>query len=142
MDLAGRPWIVVLLIGLLAGCSDSPDEKLRSEFAALEAKAEQGVAIAQFNLGLLYYHGEGVQPSFVKAEFWFRKAAEQGVAHAEFNLGSFYHQGIGVLKNEEIAVSWYRMAANQGYDMAQYNLGVRYANGEGLEKDKVEAYAY
>jgi TPR repeat protein len=40
--------------------------------------AEQGLAEAQFNLGLRYYKGEGVRKSRTMALKWFRKAAAQG----------------------------------------------------------------
>ena len=40
--------------------------------------AEQGVAEAQFALGLLYYIGNGVPQDYAEAAGWFRKAAVQG----------------------------------------------------------------
>ena len=40
--------------------------------------AEQGVALAQFNLGLMYYLGEGVLEDYVEAYAWFNLAAAQG----------------------------------------------------------------
>ena len=39
--------------------------------------AEQGYAKAQFNLGMMYRRGEGVEQSDVKAVEWYLKAAEQ-----------------------------------------------------------------
>ena len=40
--------------------------------------AEQGLARAQTNLGVLYKDGNGVTKDKQKAEEWIRKAAEQG----------------------------------------------------------------
>ena len=40
--------------------------------------AEQGVAAAQYNLGVCYYKGEGVSQDYVQAVSWWCKAAEQG----------------------------------------------------------------
>ena len=48
--------------------------------------AEQGVADAQYNLGVMYYNGQGVKQDYIKAVEWYQKAAEQGHAEAQFNL--------------------------------------------------------
>ena len=40
--------------------------------------AEQGVAKAQFDLGVMYYKGRGVPQDFVYAHIWFNVAASQG----------------------------------------------------------------
>ena len=40
--------------------------------------ADQGYAIAQFNLGIMYAQGQGVKQDFGEAARWFRKPAEQG----------------------------------------------------------------
>ena len=45
---------------------------------AFKVAAEKGDAIAQFNLGLSYYHGKGVLQDYAQAVYWYRKAAEQG----------------------------------------------------------------
>ena len=41
--------------------------------------AEQGYAIAQHNLGVMYDKGEGVLKDDAEAVRWYRLAAEQGV---------------------------------------------------------------
>ena len=53
--------------------------------------AEQGDASAQFNLGLMYYDGEGVPQNYKTAVKWYSLAAEQGYADAQFNLGLMYY---------------------------------------------------
>ena len=40
--------------------------------------AEQGVAAAQYNLGLMYDNGDGVPENDREAVKWYRLAAEQG----------------------------------------------------------------
>lgn len=50
--------------------------------------AEQGVAVAQFQLGLKYDLGEGVPEDDVMAVSWYRKAAEQGNADAQKALAA------------------------------------------------------
>ena len=47
------------------------------------AKAEQGDANAQYNLGFMYYYGQGVNKDKAEAAKWYRKAAAQGDADAK-----------------------------------------------------------
>ena len=135
MNLAPRRWIVAVILGLLAGCSDSP----KNTFEGYKARAERGDPVAQFNLGVCYHNGEGVAKDQVQAVKWFRKAADQGRASAQFNLAVCYHNGEGVAKDQVEAVKWIRKAADQGYAEAQDKLGVCYNRGEGVAKDQVEA---
>jgi len=58
--------------------------------------ANDGDAVAQFNLGLMYATGQGVQQDDAAAALWFRKAGEQGYAPAQSNLGTVYPYGRGV----------------------------------------------
>jgi|ERR1017187_8580650 TPR repeat protein len=96
---------------------------------------------AQYELGVKYANGQGVQKDDAKAVFWFRKAADRGNADAQEKLGEMYESGSGGLaKDDAPAVPWFRKAAEQGNAEAQSNLGVMYQNGEGgLKKD--DAYA-
>ena len=45
-------------------------------FAEAKAKAEAGDAEAQYNLGLMYANGQGVEQDDKEAVKWWRKAAE------------------------------------------------------------------
>jgi TPR repeat protein len=95
-------------------------------------------AVAQYNLGVMYRKGEGVEKDAVQAGRWFRTAAVQGYALAQHNLGYMCVKGEGMQKDAVQAAHWYRKAAEQGYPKAQ-NLGNMYDNGEGVEKDAVQA---
>ena len=57
--------------------------------------AEQGIASAQFNLGMMYARGQGVPQDYQAALKWYRRAAEQGNASAQNNLGLMYERGRG-----------------------------------------------
>jgi TPR repeat protein len=46
--------------------------------AACRRLADQGLAAAQYGLGLMYYLGQGVPQDYAEAIGWFRKAADQG----------------------------------------------------------------
>ena len=75
--------------------------------------AEQGVANAQYNLGLMYSNGKGVIQDYKTAVKWYTRSAEQGYARAQFNLGLMYNTGKGVIQDYKTAVNWYTLAAEQ-----------------------------
>ena len=104
--------------------------------------AEQGNAIAQNNLGLMYGQGRGVPHDDARAVKWYRKAAEQGNATAQHNLGLMYDDGQGVPQDYAEAVKWYRKAAEQGNAQGQNNLGLMYAKGQGVPQDYVQAHMW
>src|SRR5574338_204588 len=58
--------------------------------SACRRLAEQGVALGQSNLGLMYAKGQGVPQDFNEAVTWFRKAADQGDAGGQYDLGIAY----------------------------------------------------
>ena len=72
--------------------------------------AEQGVASAQFYLGLMHEKGRGVRQDYPTALTWFRKAAAQGYAGPQSNLGLMYERGRGVRKDLVRAFMWYHLA--------------------------------
>lgn len=72
--------------------------------------AEQGVASAQFYLGLMHEKGRGVRQDYQTALTWFRKAAAQGYAGPQSNLGLIYERGRGVRKDLVRAFMWYSLA--------------------------------
>jgi TPR repeat protein len=90
--------------------------KAYTEFKRL---AEQGEATAQYNLGVMYHKGQGVQQDDVGAVKWWLKAAERGHVKAQFFLGVACDNGYGVPQNHAEAVKWYREAAVQGDADAQ-----------------------
>ena len=107
-----------------------------------KALAEQGNAIAQFNLGIMYKKGYGVPKNNTNAVGWFRKAADQGDAIAQYQLGKMYLSGHGVLQNYVEALKWIQGSAELGYPKAQYHTGVMYKLGQGVSENKVLAYMW
>ena len=104
--------------------------------------AEQGVAGAQFNLGVIYDKGQGVPQDYAEAVKWYRKAADQGYADAQTNLGVMYDNGQGMPLDDAEAAKWYRKAAEQGNTLAQTNLGRLYYNGSGMPQDFAQAHMW
>lgn len=111
-------------------------------FRLWQLLAQQGDAEAQYNLGVMYEKGQGVEQNYQQAVAWYQKAANQGDAEAQFNLGGMYYNGQGVAQNYQQALAWYQKAANQGVAMAQYSLGVMYAKGQGVAQDFQQAKAW
>ena len=90
------------------------------------ARAEQGDADAQFDLGVSYGSSAGELLDFTQSAQWYRKAAEQNHSLAQFNLGVMYAKGQGVSQDDAEAARWIRKAADRGDAGAQFNLGMRY----------------
>lgn len=104
--------------------------------------AEQGDALAQYNLGVLYRKGRGVPQDDVQARKWYAKAAAQGQAKAQFNLGTLYFNGEGGSKDYQQALRWFRLAADQGEALAQTKIAIMYDDGQGVPHDRVQAYKW
>ena len=81
--------------------------------------AEQGDAISQYNLGLMYDRGVGVPEDDAEAVRWNRLAAEQGYAIAQYQLGYMYALGEGVPEDDVLAYMWVHLAAAEGNENAQ-----------------------
>ena len=88
-------------------------QSMNQYYKLIRPLADNGNATAQFELGTMYYYGEGVTKDDAEAVKWYRKAAEQGHAGGQSNLGFIYENGYGVTKNVEEALEWYRKAAEQ-----------------------------
>src|SRR6266481_2316508 len=139
---------IVLVSGFAAPVTagtfeDAVDANARGDCAKalrlIRPLANDGDAAAQFNLGLMYFTGHGVQQDDAAAALWFRKAAEQGYVFAQSNLGVLYRDGRGVPRDYAEAATWIRKAADQGDAVAQFLLGDQYAKGEGVSQDYAEA---
>jgi len=91
--------------------------------------ADQGVANAAYNLGVLQHQGLGTKQDLNEAIRWYTKAAKLGHPEAQYNLGIAYIEGIGVPYDPAKAASNFESAADQGITEAAYNLGLIYENG-------------
>ena len=101
-------------------------------FTILKPLAEQGHAEAQYNLGIMYEFGQGIEQDSKEAAKWFYMAAEQGFVKAQYNLGAMCGNGEGVEKDSKEAAQWILMAAEQRHTDAQYKLGLIYGLCEDL----------
>lgn len=106
-------------------------------FAEWKAAAEAGQAEAQFDLGVLYAQGKGVQRDLTTAERWYRKSAEQGNSEAEFALGQMYSLGWGVPRDEADALRWFQMANSPDSDGPSTDWTL--IDGYGVQQDQKQA---
>lgn len=105
--------------------------------------AEKGSVNAQFNLGQMYRHGDGVAQDYAEALKWYRKAAKQGDKESQLNLGSMYLNGEGVAKDEKEAHRWFtlnRAEHMHHHHSAQYREWVKQAAALLGETERRAAY--
>ena len=100
-----------------------------SDFRQTLQLAEQGVAEAQNNLGVMYAKGRGVRQDYAEALRWYHQAAEQEYAEAQYNLGAMYFTGGGVHQDFHLSKEWFGKACDGGVQEGcdQY----RYLNQKG-----------
>jgi TonB family protein len=117
----GSLFVALLALGLGESAMAGPMEDGqaaydRGDFAEALAQwrplAEQGVARAQNNLGVLYENGKGVPTDLNEALKWYRLAAEQNYGGAENNLGLIYALGRGVPRDSVRSYMWFSLAAS------------------------------
>lgn len=73
--------------------------------------AEQGNAVAQHNLGLMYSLGAGVPQDCEAALKWYRKSAERGYDTAMNSLGLMYAVGNCVPQDDVLAYALFNIAS-------------------------------
>jgi len=92
-----------------------------------------------YQRGVAFAEGEGVQQDYAVAVQYYRKAALKGYAPAQYDLAYSYEKGLGLECDLKQAAAWYRKAADQGDAEAQNNLGALYATGRGVRRDDRQA---
>ena len=92
-----------------------PMKSMISAFIGVSEKAaEQGNALAQNNLGLMYDSGKGVSKNPKKAFEWFKKSAENGNHWGQLNAGKCCLNGYGTKKDKDKAIEYFKLSAKQG----------------------------
>ncbi len=118
MRLATLLLAVVVVLVAAPACTDfdpGMEAYERGDYATalkeLRPLAEQGIATAQYNLGVMYETSEGVPQDYAEAVRWYRLAAAQGYADAQYNLGVMYAKGQGGPRDYVQAHMWLTLAA-------------------------------
>lgn len=94
--------------------------------------SDVGYSKSNFNLGLCYETGKGVNKDLRKAMKYYQRAADQGHCQAMYNLALLY---IDSQNNQDdshlnVAINLLERAAKLGFPQAQTYIGVIYAGGE------------
>jgi len=140
-------WIMVLATGIWASEFDMAVTEYNqgNYIKALDAfytLAKKGDPKAQFNVGLIYAKGKGVNKDTYQAMEWYKKAAEQGNTAAQYNLAKLIAQRPD---NEDPRARkrvkyWYEKAAEVGQKEAINDLALLYLKGEGVKKNELKAF--
>jgi Soluble lytic murein transglycosylase and related regulatory proteins (some contain LysM/invasin domains) len=116
-----------------ATLAGQPDHTVR----ALEALASKGSARAQYELGLRYEAGNGVNRDERLALSLYCRAARQDYAEAAFRAGRMHMAGKGtVARDDDLGRSWMRRAAFLGHEESQRY--ARASNGKSKMPDRCE----
>ncbi|MBV5321172.1 MAG: sel1 repeat family protein [Sulfuricurvum sp.] len=76
--------------------------------------ALRGDKVAQFQTGVIYERGIGLEANQTRAAEWYLKSANQGYLDAQFNVAIMYVRGRGVDYNVTQGMMWLAAAAKQG----------------------------
>lgn len=100
----------------------------------LNFAAEQGYALAAFQLGNIYLKGEAVRRNRTKAFDYFQKAADWGHAESGVEIAKLLEAGIGADRENNIDLNAVLLkAAEAGNAEAMYKLAMNHATGNGVE---------
>ena len=108
----------------------------------LTTLAEQGNAVAQLKLGIMYARGEGVPPDSVAALRWLASAAEQGQTEAQFEVGVAHRDGLATPVNGKLAMYWFQRAAEAGVTHAYSAIGEMYLRHQDVPRDYAAALGW
>ncbi len=122
------------------GIAHYDQQKLTNFISDTKKHAEDGDAVAQFDLAYLYARGMGLSQNHHKALSWFKKSALQGLARAQNHLGLAYIEARGGIKqNYKKAAEWFRKSAEQGDAEGAYLLAGLYSKGLGVSQSYSKA---
>lgn len=96
---------------------------------------------AQYETGVAFELGAGVEQDDTAALRWFLKAARQGYPPAQYKVGMAYTYGIGTEPEPNKARKWLEQAALQNYAIAQRQLAMVLL-GAGGKQERIHAYAW
>ncbi len=114
----------------------------KKSFNQFKSYAYKNNFLAQYQLGAMYYYGEGVEQDFEESFKWIHKSAMQNHPPAQYLIGKMYYYGEGVERDVEESFKWVHKSAMQDYYLAQYFMGNMYYYGKGVEQDVEESFKW
>jgi hypothetical protein len=130
--------LVILPYFALAFAGLGTPQDVQEGARLLAIAAEQGNAIAAYDLAQAYSHKSGLPNDFSKAATLYAIGAAKGFAASQAQLGLLYATGRGVPMNVVRAYMWFSLAAAKGYAPAKGNLSIarsKMSNAEVKEAD-------
>lgn len=132
-------WRIIIVLCALgataAQAADNRDWGLEQRYKAQLILAKQGNKEAQYDVGIMYEKGRGVDRNPRKAVHWLGEAARQGHATAMAELGIIYFEGNGVSPDYAKAFSLLSSASTQHIPSAEFYLGRIYEQGKGTRRN-------
>ena len=86
----------------------SVDEK--EDFVYDLSLATQGISVSQYNTGVNYSLGRGIDKDMEKAVYWYQRANEQGHSKAPFNIAIIYSDGKYLEPDPTLAIKYFLIA--------------------------------
>jgi len=117
--------VVGLIMAGVGGMAQASGDMNSSLDAAVEGNYDQAIqtwlnlaadgdAMAQFNLGLAFHGGVGVERDEPLAVEWYQKAAKSGSTKAQAYLAIAYQEGwFGLAKDDRLAYYWRGLAGRE-----------------------------
>ena len=127
----------------LAEEEEGEEEDMRAAFYWYNKAAHKGIYEAMFELGMMYYRGNGTEKDVMQAFAWCKRAAENDIVNAMNWVGEFYRDGEGVMQDINKAVEWFRKSADGGNKYAAFSLAYLYDKGaDGISVDKAKSFQW
>lgn len=127
----------------LYGDKNAPPD-FEKAFALFLTEAEDGNALAMYDLGRMFADGLGRKINMEQAQSWYKKALDaflemEPTLYIEYRIGKMYAAGLGTEQDYIQAASWFQEAAEQDNRFAMYSLAGLYLRGQEVEMDAVKA---
>lgn len=131
--------------GYLYGTEDAEPD-MEAAYEIMKEEAENGNALAMYDVARMYQQGIYIEPDEIKADEWYRKSfqafhysvqreeKERHRAFLEYRIGKLYQYGLGTEEDFVKAAEWFEKAVGAEYKYAQYSLGTLYYHGKGVEQ--------
>jgi hypothetical protein len=99
-------------------------------------------SLGQYNLGIFYLYGSGVERDYKIAESWLLKSANHGRNLAAAYLATIYLSPETGIKNDSDAFKWAKLSADAGVPEGASMLAVTHFRGTGTPRNDVEGVRY
>lgn len=145
---------ILILASTLLRVSSSEASDYEQAYEALAAEdyekaayflsyfASNGDARSQYNMGIIYRDGLGLERNSSAALAWFLLAAEQKHMLANYAVGLLLRDGPDDVQQPERAILHLKEAGFLGHALAPLELGNMFFSGDHVQKDRALAFVW